>query len=51
MSDHAIISGQYSSKDIVIPEQFRIVRNNKSLTSKSLQNMVTNSQSLNSVFS
>ena len=37
LSDHAMLSCNYSSSDIIIPQQFRIVRNNKLLTKDKLQ--------------
>ena len=51
LSDHAIISCQYNSKDIDIPEQFRIVRNTKLLTARKLQGLVNNNFALNTIFS
>ena len=37
LSDHSILSCNYTSKDICIPQQFKIIRNNKLLTKEKLQ--------------
>ena len=51
MSDHYIVSGYYNSKYISLPQKFRIIRNDKLLTSDKLKHLIQTSEVLNSIFS
>ena len=51
LSDHSILSCNYTSKDICIPQQFKIIRNNKLLTKEKLQYYFNNNIALNNIFS
>ena len=51
LSDHSIPSCNYTSKDINIPQQFRIIRNMKLLTKEKLRLYFKNNTAFNSIFS
>ena len=51
LSDHAFLSCNYNSKDISIPQQFKIIRNSNLLTREALSRHIQNSSILNSIFS
>ena len=51
LSVHALLSWNYNSKDIHIPQQFKSIRNYRLLTKDKLQSMISNNNILNSIFS
>ena len=50
LSDHAMISCTYSHQSIKIPQQFKIIRNNKLLTKHSLNQYFDHNHELNRIF-
>ena len=50
LSDHSIITGIYSDKDIKIDPKFVTIRKFKNLTDIKLKNAIKNSENLNSIF-
>ena len=50
MSDHALLSCYYNHKDIVIPQQFKVLHNTKLLNRLSLQQYFINNTHIDTIF-
>ena len=50
MSDHALLTCNYNHKDIVIPQQFKVIRDYKLLRKHNLQQYFIHNSHINSVF-